>query len=215
MLNPHFWTIESVFNIVHSEGLDDEDENDADKDEDDADNNLKKVTLETIIEAKETLKSFREDGIKLDVTPTFSQVANSVTSTITTAVGVYGGTKIAASVANPMGKAAVIAGTVVITAASKAIVEEISKNQLFPKIKTESSNVEESPPSPTDTNFTLPSVYEPEYFDSSSFLPGIESTDSLQKVLENLLLLSELNIFFLIILAINIIFIFIDFEKSK
>lgn len=206
MLNPHFWTIESVFDIVYSQPLDDDDVNN---------NSLKKAALNSINEISETMKSAREEGLKLDVTPTFSGLVNNITSTITTATGAYTGTKLASSVSTPLGKATVVAGTVIATVASKTIIEEIGKNQLFPKTQTDSKDVVTNPPSPADTNFRFPSINEPEKFDNLSFLPNVESTESLQKVLENMLLLSELNIFFLIMLSINIIILFIDFENIK
>jgi hypothetical protein len=57
ILNPYLWDIKSIFPIVYSIG--------------DDDNDLKKATFETLNEAKETIKTFREEGVKIDVTPTF------------------------------------------------------------------------------------------------------------------------------------------------
>ena len=69
------------------------------------------------------MKVIREKEIKVYVSPTFSDVVNTVTSIVTVSTGAFVGTKVAAGVANPLGKAAVIIGYIVATVASKTIVE--------------------------------------------------------------------------------------------
>ncbi len=182
---------------------------------------IKKTVVETLNETKETIKAIRENRIKLDVTPTFSQLINNITLVFIIAIGVFVGTKMAAFVPSIAGKAAIIGGSVVVTAITKILIEELEKGKFLNNENYQSYNNRSNyyyynnPPSPTDNYFIVPSINESTILDSSNFLPGVESTESLQRVLESLLLLSQTNLSILILLYINILFIFINFENLK
>lgn len=100
------------------------------------------------------------------------------------------------------------------TAAANAIFQEVKKEDSFFKINTKvESGSKDSPSSPTDSNFTAPSMHESE--DGFSSFGSIETTDSLFRVLESMHILSELSIFFLVLMGINLIFILVEFDKIK
>lgn len=203
LFDPNSWTITiGHSSFAHAEGSDNEDD-------------LKEVATQVLREVGETVKVFRKEGVKLDVSPQFEQVVNQVTSTIVTATGAFVGSKIAASISSPADKAAVIAGSVVILGITKAVMDNLQHKPLFVQHHKESDNDEINTQPPTDNDFNINSIYEPEFFDGTTFLPGVESTDALNSVLESLLVMSGVNNCFLIIMAINLIIIFIKFENFK
>jgi hypothetical protein len=109
---------------------------------------------------------------------------------------VYTGTKLAEMTPTLAGKAAVVAGTVLATVVTKTIIEETGKNNMF-TIKTDKSSNNfkpmENPPSPSNNDWTTNSPHESNFLDLNTLLSSLESTDSLQKVMESLLTLSTIS----------------------
>lgn len=139
MINPEFWEIQLSSHVAYMEGKDD---------------NLIDAVADTLTEVNKTLTSIKEEGIKVDVSPNVRQIVNTVANALTVSTSVYTGSKLAEMAPTLAGKATIIAGTVLATVASKTIIEEVGKNNIFPTKNCSSSDDPESPKSPeSPTNF--------------------------------------------------------------
>ena len=213
LINPEFWDIKLSSYIVHLEESDDED--------------LSVTIVNTLNEVNKTLISIREDGVKVDVSPSFKQVVNAAASALTVSAGVYTGTKLADMTPTLAGKAAVVAGTVLATVATKTIIEEVGKNYIFtskinpcsedPKLleSLEDPKLLESPGSPQNNDWTINSPNESSTLDLSSLLSNLDSTESLQKIMESLLMLSSVSFSMTLFVLITVVLNLKDFTKVK
>lgn len=168
-------------------------------------------TLNTI---NNTLDNLNNNGLKhvVGLETSTDQTISKASDVLLTSTAVYAGTKIASTISNPAGKAAVIAGTVVVSETLKTI-NKNNQDSMF-KINTsvESNNSNNSPPSPTGSDFTAFSVSEAGDTKSMIF-HNIETTDALYKALNDLLTLSDLGIFFVFLMLFHFTLIFVDLEK--
>lgn len=204
LINPEFWDIKLSSHIVHLQESDNED--------------LSVTVIDTLNEVNKTLISIREDGVKLDVSPSLRQVVNATASALTVSAGVYTGTKLADMTPTLAGKAAVIAGTVLATVATKTIIEEVGKNDIFTsKINpsSEDPRLLESPGSPQNNDWTVNNPNESSILDLSSLLSNLDSTESLQKIMESLLMLSSVSFSMTLFVLITVILNSKDFTKVK
>jgi hypothetical protein len=211
LFNPDFWEIKLSSYAIYAMGTDNE--------------NLSRVitgTLKevnnTLNEVNNTLTSVREEGIKVDVSPNTRQVVNAAASSLTVSAGVYTGTKLAEMTSTLAGKAAVVIGTVLVTVAAKTIVEETGKNDMF-TIKTNNSSDNfkpiDKPQSSLNNDCIINSPHESNFLDLSTLLSSLESTDSLQKIMESLLTLSMVNFTLTLYVLITVILNLKDFTKVK
>lgn len=211
LLNPDFWEIKLSSNIVYAVGTDNENLSTT------VTGTLNEVN-NTLNEVNKTLSSVREEGIKVDVSPNVRQVVDIAASSLTISAGVYTGTKLAEMTPSLAGKTAVVAGTVLATVAAKTIIQETGRNDLF-TIKTDhsSDNLEpmENPQSPLNDDWTINSPHESNFLDLSTLLSSLESTDSLQKVIESLLTLSTVSFTLTLYVLITVILNSKDFTKVK
>jgi hypothetical protein len=211
LLNPDFWEIKLSSNIVHAMGTDNENLSTT------VTGTLNEVN-NTLNEVNKTLSSVREEGIKVDVSPNVRQVVDIAASSLTVSAGVYTGTKLAEMTPSLAGKTAVVAGTVLATVAAKTIIQETGKNDLF-TIKTDNSsdNFEpvENPQSPSNNDWTINSPHESNSLDLSTLLSSLESTDSLQRIMESLLTLSMVSFTLTLYVLITVILNLKDFTKVK
>lgn len=220
LINPEFWNIKLSSYIVHLQESDNED--------------LSVTVVDTLNEVNKTLISIREDGVKLDVSPSLRQVVNATASALTVSAGVYTGTKLADMTPTLAGKTAVVAGTVLATVATKTIIEEVGKNDIFTspgglvprgeflppgtsKINpsSEDPRLPESPGSPQNNDWTVNSPNESSTLDLSSLLSNLDSTESLQKIMESLLMLSSVSFSMTLFVLITVVLNLKDFTKVK
>lgn len=160
------------------------------------------------------MKTVAEEGISYNVKlePDTKIVLDTLGGSLVTATSIYAGTKIAASVPSVGGKVAVVVRTMAMTAVANAVIQEVKSEDSFFKINIsveDSSYPKDNPPSPTGSNFTAFSIYEPEDNGLPPYIESIETTDSLYRVLNSMLQLSELSVFFLVLMGINLLFIFV------
>lgn len=211
LLNPDFWEIKLSSNIVHAMGTDNEDLPTT------VTGTLNEVN-NTLNEVNKTLSSVREEGIKVDVSPNVRQVVDVAAASLTVSAGVYTGTKLAEMTPSLAGKAAVVAATVVSTVAVKTIIQETGRNDMF-TIRTDNSsdNFEpmERPQSPLNNDWTINSPHESNFLDLNTLLSTLESTDSLEKVMESLLTLSMVSFTLTLYVLITVILNLKDFTKVK
>lgn len=211
LFNPDFWEIKLSSYVVHAMGTDNDNLSTA------VTGTLNEVN-NTLNEVNKTLSSVREEGIKVDVSPNVRQVVDIAASSLTVSAGVYTGTKLAEMAPTLTGKIAVVVGTVFATVAAKTIVQETGKNNMF-TIKTDNSsnNFEPmgSPQSPLNDDWTINNPYESNSLDLSTLSSSLESTDSLQKVMESLLTLSMVSFTLILYVLITVILNSKDFTKVK
>lgn len=211
LLNPDFWEIKLLSCVTPAMGTENENLSTT------ISGTLNEVN-KTLNEVNNTLVSVREEGIKVDVSPTVRQVVDIAASSLTVSAGVYTGTKLAEMTPTLAGKAAVVASTVLATVAAKTIIQETGKNDMF-TIKTDNSsnNFEsvESPQSPLNDDWTINSPHESNFLDLSTLLSSLESTDSLQRIMESLLTLSMVSFTLTLYVLITVILNLKDFTKVK
>jgi hypothetical protein len=204
LLNPDSWEIKLSSYTVHTMGTDNE--------------NLPTAVTVTLNELNKILYTVREEGIEVDLLPNVRQVVNVVSSYLTVLAGFYTGTKLAEMTPTLAGKAAVVAGTVVTTVAAKTIIEETGKDNMFTiKTNNSSNNLKpmENPSSPTNNDWTINSPHESNSLNLNTLLSSLESTDSLQKVIESLLTLSMVSFTLILYILITVILNLKDFTKVK
>jgi hypothetical protein len=204
LINPNFWEIKLSSYVVHAMGTDNED--------------LPTTSAKTLEEVNKTLTSIREDGIKLDVSPSVQQLVDKATAALTVATGAYTGIKLAEMAPTLAGKAAVIASTVVVTVATKTLIQETGKNDMF-TIETNKSCNDfkpiDTPQSPSNSDWSINNPYESSSLDLNILLSTLESTDSLEKIMESLLILSMVSFTLTLYVLITVILNLKDFTKVK
>ena len=182
--------------------------------------------------------------VEITLSPESNKTVLDLGEKAVTGGAIYAGLKIAQSTPSVAGKVATVAATVAAVSISKGIFGELNKDEspglaprtprsgmpapgaLFKININTSLNSDDTPSSPTDNEFKLFSMYEPsamdsittiETTDSGPFGPGIRpcGADSLIKVLNYMVQLSELSIFLLIMLGLNLFIFLVDIEKIR
>lgn len=211
LFNPDFWEIKLSSYVTYAMETDNENLSKA------ITGTLKKVN-NTLNLVNNTLTEVREEGIKVDVSPNTRQVVNAAASSLTVSAGVYTGTKFAEMTPTLADKAAVVIGTVLVTVAAKTVVEKTGKNDMF-TIKTNnfSDNFKpiDKPQSSLNNDCIINSPHESNFLDLSTLLSNLESTNSLQKIMESLLTLSMVSFTLTLYVLITVILNLKDFTKVK
>jgi hypothetical protein len=204
LINPNFWEIKLSSHVAYAMETDNK--------------NLPTTSIKTLEEVNKTLTSIREEGIKLDVSPSVQTLINNTTAALTVSTGAYTGIKLAEMTPTLAGKAAVITGTIVATVATKTLVQEAGKNNMF-TIETNKSCDDfkpiDRPQSPSNYDWSINNPHESSFLDLNTLLSTLESTDSLEKIMESLLTLSMVSFTLTLYVLITVILNLKDFTKVK
>lgn len=218
LFNPDFWEIKLSSDVIYTMETNNENLSRAITGTLKEVNNIFKEINNILNEVNNTLTSIREEGIKINVSPNTRQVVNAAASSLTVSAGVYISTKFAEKTPTLAGKTAVVIGTILVTVVIKTIVEETGKNDMF-TIKTNnfSDNFKpiDKPQSFLNNDCIINNLYESNFLDLSTFLSSLESTDSLQKIMESLLTLSMVSFTLTLYVLITVILNLKDFTKVK